>query len=317
MIEKRRTGRSKNSSKNIIRSRTNSTTRKSNININHLESNVSRIDSGVRRKRSDRRKKRNKILTNIFLLIFICIFIYSSYNVFMWLKSDRKLKKLEEGLYKEVIENVKPNKLEIENEEEQEKKGTFSVDFSKLKEINPDVIGWIKINETYINYPILQGKTNEYYLKKDIYGAYDFSGSIFVYSDVDKNFEDENTVIYGHNMNNHRMFAHLQKIYDGELGKNIDVEICTENGNNIYKVFSCYIEKPNLDIIKNKFSEQEKQEYINNAIKKSKIDFNQEIDYSGKIITLITCGATSKERIIVNAIEQKSSKNLVAEDVIK
>ena len=307
MIEKRRTGRSKNSSKNIIRSRTNSTTRKSNININHLESNVSRIDSGVRRKRSDKRKKRNKILTNIFLLIFICIFIYSSYNVFMWLKSDRKLKKLEEGLYKEVIENVKPNKLEIENEEEQEqvKKGTFSVDFSKLKEINPDVIGWIKINETYINYPILQGKTNEYYLKKDIYGAYDFSGSIFVYSDVNKNFEDENTVIYGHNMNNQRMFAHLQKIYDGELGKNINVEISTESGNHNYKVFSCYIDAPNLDIIKNKFSEQEKKEYIDNSVRKSKINFNQDIDYSSKIITLITCGSTSKERIIVNAIEEK------------
>lgn len=308
MIEKREARRMKSSNEDIVRNnrkRKNSINRSKNNTTNNLGNRVSRIGSETRRKRNDKRKKRNKVITNIVLLIFIIIFIYSSYNVFMWLKSDRKLKKLEKGLYKEVIEEVKPNKVENQNEnEKQEIKGTFSVDFEKLKEINSDVIGWIKIKETYINYPILQGKTNEYYLKKDIYGSYDFSGSIFVYSDVNKNFEDENTVIYGHNMNNQRMFAHLQKIYDGELGKNVDVEICTEKGNHIYNVFSCYIETPNLDIIQNNFSEQEKKDYIDNAIKKSKINFNKEIDYSSKIVTLITCGTTSKERIVVHAIEQ-------------
>ena len=303
MIEKNKARRMRSNKKDVSRNkgkRIKSKIQKNTINVNDFENRVSRIGNDFRRRGIEKRKRKNKIITNIVLLLFIMIFIYSSYNVFMWLKADRKIRKLEGGLYKEVIEDAKPNKLEIENEEDI---GTFSVDFKRLKEINPDVIGWIKINETYINYPILQGETNEYYLKKDIYGKYDFSGSIFVYSDVDKNFEDENTAIYGHNMNNHRMFAHLKKIYDGELGKDINVEICTENKNHIYKVFSCYIETPNLDIIKNKFSGQEKQEYIDNAVKKSKIDFNQEIDYSGKIVTLITCGETSKERIVVHAIE--------------
>ena len=307
MIGKNKARRLRNDKKDIVRNkgkRIDSRIHKNTATrINNYQNRVSRIGNDFRGRRSEKRKKKSKIITNIFLLIFIIIFIYSSYNVFMWLKADRKIKKLEGGLYKEVIKDVESNKVELENNEENI--GTFSVDFVKLKEINPDVIGWIKINETYINYPILQGKTNEYYLKKDIYGAYDFSGSIFVYSDVNKNFEDENTVIYGHNMNNQRMFAHLQKIYDGELGKNINVEISTESGNHNYKVFSCYIDAPNLDIIKNKFSEQEKKEYIDNSVRKSKINFNQDIDYSSKIITLITCGSTSKERIIVNAIEEK------------
>ena len=218
-----------------------------------------------------RRKKKSK-KSNILLLIFIILFIYSSYNVFMWFKSDINLRKMEDG-------------------------------FEKLKKINPDIIGWIKIDDTYINYPILQGKTNEYYLKKDIYGSYDFSGSIFVYSNADKNFNDENTVIYGHNMKNQKMFAHLRKIYNEELGKNIDVEICTEEKNNIYKVFSCYIESPNIEIIQRNFSELDKKTYIDDAIVKSKINFEQKIDYSKKIITLITC-SNSNNRVIVHAIEE-------------
>ena len=242
-------------------------------------------------------------MLNILLIVFIAVFIYSSYHVFMWIKSDRKIKKLESGLYKDVIEDVKDDEPSENSSEDNQVKATYSVDFNKLKEINKDVIGWIKIDGTYINYPILQGKTDEYYLKKDIYKSYDYSGSIFVYSKV-KPFVDENTVIFGHNMNNHRMFAHLKMIHDGELGKNIDVEICTEEKNYIYKVFSCYIESPNIAVTKNSFTENEKREYIDNVLKKSDIDFNQDVLYSRNIITLITCGATSKNRIIVHAVEE-------------
>ncbi len=241
-------------------------------------------------------KKKRKVkikLIDIILLMLIVIFIYSSYNVFMWIKSDFKLKNLEKGLYKDVVT--------ITNNE---KKANISVDFEKLKEINPDIIGWIKIDDTNINYPILQGKTDEYYLKRDIYGSYNLSGSIFVYSNVDKYFNEENTVIYGHNMKNQRMFAHLEKVYNGDLGNDIDIEIYTENGNHLYKVFSSYIQSPNVEIIQNQFSEFEKKNYIDKTIKKSKINFNKNIDYSKKMITLITCTSNSKNRIIVHAIEE-------------
>ncbi len=149
----------------------------------------------------------------------------------------------------------------------------------------------------------MQGPTDEYYLRKDIYGKYSVAGSIFVYNNVNKDLLDENTVIYGHNMKNERMFANLYKIYNGVLGKNIDIKIYTENKRCIYKVFSSYIDEPNLEVIKNNFTEEEKKNYINRALAKSKVKFNQEINYSNKIITLITCDATNKQRVIVHAIE--------------
>ncbi len=209
----------------------------------------------------------------------------------MWIKSDREVKNLEAGIYKEVVSVV-----------DDDKENTL-IDFEKLKNINNDVIAWIKIEDTYINYPILQGPTDEYYLKKDIYKRYNYSGSIFVYSNINKQFLDENTVIYGHNMKNGRMFANLNNIYNKSLGTDINIDIYTENEHNVYKVFSCYIDKPNKDIITNNFTNNEKKSYIDLAIKKSKIDFNYEINYESNIITLITCGKTDEERIIVHAIK--------------
>ena len=201
---------------------------------------------------------KNKILINIIFIIFICVFLYSGYNVFIWFKSDIETKKLEEGLYVDVITKEK----EPETGEE-----IISIGFDKLKEINPDIFAWIIIDNTYINYPILQGPTDEYYLRKDIYKKYSVAGSIFVYSNANKDFLDENTIIYGHNMKNDRMFSNLHKIYNGDLGTNIDIRIYTENKTSIYKVFSCYIDEPNLEVIKIILIEQF-QKAILNLIKK-------------------------------------------------
>lgn len=238
---------------------------------------------------------RKEKIVNILLIIFICIFIYSGANLLIWLKSDKETKEIEEGLYKEIIQE----KQDTENNEEQVQ---YVVDFAKLREINPDIFAWIKIDNTYINYPILQGATNEYYLKKDIYKKYSSSGSIFVYSDADKTFSADNTVIFGHNMKNERMFANLYNIYKGELGKNVNVQIYTEGKATIYKIFSCYIENPNADIVQYNFTPEAKREYIDKAISRSNIDFEQQIDYDNKLITLVTCAESSKQRVIVHAI---------------
>ena len=241
---------------------------------------------------------KNNIFINILLVIFICAFLVSGYFVFIWVKSDRETKQLEEGLYSDVVTETK----EGENE------AKFEVDFAKLKDINEDVFAWIKIDGTYINYPILQGKTDEYYLRKDIYKKSSVSGSIFVDSSTNTNFEDDNTVIYGHNMKNQRMFANLHKIRNGSLGTDVKVEIYTPNANYIYKVFSAYNLEPNNDLIKKNFELQEdKEEYINKSISRSnvKFDVNKEnINYENKIITLITCDSNNKRRVIVNAVRE-------------
>lgn len=83
------------------------------------------------------------------------------------------------------------------------------VDFEGLRAINPEVVGWIYCEGTGINYPVMQGENNDYYLTHSYDGAYNVSGSIFVEAENRAGFADRNTIIYGHNMKNDSMFAHL------------------------------------------------------------------------------------------------------------
>lgn len=245
---------------------------------------------------------KNKLLKNVLLIIFIGIFLFSGYNIFIWLKSDMETKKLEEGLYSEVVSKI---------DEDEEKENSIldeKIDFEKLLNTNDDVIAWIKIDNTYINYPILQGETDEFYLRKDIYKKYSVSGSIFVDSTTNAEFMDDNTLIYGHNMKNERMFQNLHKIKNGSLGTDINVKIYTKDSSYVYSVFAAYVVYPTEElVIKNFINLTEKQNYIDDAIKKSNIKFTtnkENINYENKIITLITCDNNNKYRVVVHAIQK-------------
>lgn len=254
-------------------------------NKTEFQENITRKNIGTNKKR--------RIIFNILLLIFIAVFLYSGYQVLTWIKSDQQIKKLENGLFSEVV-------TETENELER-----TTINFEKLQEVNQDVIAWIRINNTYINYPIMQGETDEYYLRKDINKEYSISGSIFVDASTSENFSDANTIVYGHNMKNGRMFSDLSKIYNGDLGKNIDVEIYLKDKTLRYKVFACYVEEPSLPLLCKKFTQEQKTNYIKQAIAKSEIAFDgkNEIDTTKNILTLITCAAVNTSRIVVHAIQ--------------
>lgn len=253
-----------------------------------------RRKSGKRIKNKEKKENRKKlgVFSKIVLTISILVFLVCLAILGFWLYSNKELGEIEEQL----------SYLVTEVPEGEEQEGSIKVDFEELKKINQDVIGWIYIKNTDINYPILQTTDNEYYLKKSINKTYSSCGSIFLDCKTKKDFSEKNTVIYGHNLKNQKMFADLAKVYKGELGNNIEIEIYTENSFRKYKIFTCYMEEPNLNVIQKNWNEEEKQEFIDNAIKKSKIDFSCDIDYSKNLLTLITCDATGKERIIVHAM---------------
>ena len=83
------------------------------------------------------------------------------------------------------------------------------VDFDALREINPDIVGWIYIEDTNINYPIAQGPDNSYYLSRMYNKQWDGYGCIFMDYLNSPDFSDPNSVIYGHHMQNGSMFQNL------------------------------------------------------------------------------------------------------------
>lgn len=143
-----------------------------------------------------------------------------------------------------------------ENAKQSNSKRPGSVNFKKLREINPDVIGWIYIGGANVNYPIVEGKNNDYYLHRDYRKKNLFAGSIFADYRNSRDFSDWNTVIYGHNMNNGSMFGRLSRlskksvyssdpyiwIYtpQGTYCYEISAVFQTDSGSYVYTIFKKY-----------------------------------------------------------------------------
>lgn len=113
------------------------------------------------------------------------------------------------------------------------------IDWKQLEDVNSDIIGWIKINNTNINYPILQDDDNLKYLKHSFNMEYNKNGSIFTLNN--KPFQEDVTVIYGHNMRNGSMFSNLSKYMNRKFfDEHATFEIYTKNHNYKATIFSCY-----------------------------------------------------------------------------
>lgn len=87
-------------------------------------------------------------------------------------------------------------------------------DFSELLAVNPDVCGWITLDNTNVDYPVLQGETNFTYINTDVYGNFALAGSIFLDTRCSKEFTDTYSLIYGHHMADSKMFGDLDLYKD-------------------------------------------------------------------------------------------------------
>ena len=96
------------------------------------------------------------------------------------------------------------------------------VDFESLKKINPDIVGWIHIPGTGIDYPIVQAKDNTKYLHRTFRGKDSHVGAIFLDALCATDFSSFNSIVYGHNLKNGEMFGHLKKLYDVKYNRKAD-----------------------------------------------------------------------------------------------
>ena len=165
-----------------------------------------------------------------------------------------------------------------------------SVDFEGLNEINPDVVGWIYMEGTSINYPIVQGKNNDYYLRHLIDGTYNSAGCIFLDSACSSEFASKNNIIYGHNMKNGTMFHILMEYKKQEFYDEHPVaRLMTPNGNYEVVFFSGFVAKDPSDAWEINFLDGEFDDWI--AKIKNKSAFASEIQpmADDRILTLSTC----------------------------
>lgn len=232
--------------------------------------------------------KRKKLINFLVSLSSIVLLVGSGY----FLKTVFDNKKDLDNSYKvknELIDNSIKNNL---------------IDFNSLKEKNKDTIGWLKIKDTVIDYPVVQSFDNEYYLKRDFYGRNNVYGWIF--ADSRNTFPNllQNTIIYGHNTSAGIMFGDLIKLFDEdwyEKDEHKYIYFSTEKENYKFQIFSVYrITNTNdyLDVtFNNNFNE-----YINLIKNRSFYNFNVDV-LDEKIITLSTCFdvQSSSVKLVVHA----------------
>ena len=173
----------------------------------------------------------------------------------------------------------------------------YSGKVAVLMQDNRDTVGWIDVPGTKIQYPIVQGSDNEYYMHHTFAKKRNESGAIFMDSACAPSFASFNTVIYGHNMNDGTMFHLLHSYRDQSFANEHNfVEITQLHSKKRYRIFAAYISEGEEDFDFRSFSstsEEKRRTFIRALRKRSEIDIPATVSVDDQLLTLVTCTSGS------------------------
>ena len=261
-----------------------------------------------------RRKKRKRIKWLIILIINLLICTLCIIKIFIWNKDNNKIdeitkdidtKKIVKETQTETAENINPPEDKSDDYWDYIKMDMMSVDFNELKKKNSDTVGFIKVNGTNVNYPIVQSNNNSYYLKHAFDKTPNSAGWVFAdYRNNMINF-DKNTVIYGHSRSNQTVFEKKKKVLNKSWYSNKDnhiIKLSTPTENTLWQIVSIYTIAPESYYITTKFSESQFQTFIKTIKERSQIQFSGTINENDKILTLSTCeDVAGTRRLVIHA----------------
>jgi sortase B len=168
----------------------------------------------------------------------------------------------------------------------------IEIDFNYLQEINPDIIGWIFMEKENINYPIVKGQDNYFYLTRLPDKTPNRLGSIFMEHKNKPDFSDDTTVLFGHNMLDDSMFAPLENYREQwYYDEHPYLYIFTPDATYRVEVFAGYVvEAKDIGSLHQKFeSIEEKRDFVANSILRSTFKSNVHIDDDDRFVSLFTC----------------------------
>ncbi|MCL2254821.1 MAG: class B sortase [Lachnospiraceae bacterium] len=175
------------------------------------------------------------------------------------------------------------------------------------EEINDDIIGWLSIFDTRIDYPLVKGTDNDYYLSHDIYRNKSASGSLFVDYRCPDGFAGTNTIIYGHNMRNGNMLYDLRKFTNADFfNRNLSFTIIDDDGIHVMDIFA-FMVIPDDEIIYNPLAEPET---IIAWAKENAVNYRDPAGEAARLVTISTCAYDYEDaRMVLLAIPQAALTN--------
>ena len=260
----------------------------------------------------DSMKKRK--IAFCFFLSFIIILNYALINLVMWSIDNKKNALLEDKILDSTnIEETNNQEDEIYNAPTDDENNPYwdyikmnliNVDFKELKKENKDVVGWIQVNGTNINYPFVQTNNNSYYLTHSIDKKYTDAGWVFLDYRNDLNTDIKNMILYAHARKNTTMFGSLKNILKNNWYNDINnhvIKLSTEKENTLWQVFSIYKIPKTNDYIQTDFiSDYEYNEFLQMIKNRSQFKFNTNLNANDRIITLSTC-YTNDQKVVLHA----------------
>lgn len=259
----------------------------------------------------------------IFILLFSSIILINLKTILNWEKDNQEIKEIETNIEEEIEIEIIEEEGEIINPPKVKESDYWlyikvpfqNVDLEALKEKNNDTVGFINIKNTNINYPIVQTTNNDYYLNHAYDKSYNEAGWVFM-DYRNNNFNDFNTIIYGHGRLNKTVFGSLKDLLKDSWQSNKDnytLTISSLTMNYVYQIFSIYTIDAESYYIKTEFNTNEdKQDWITEMNNRNTSIIYSPANINDKIITLSTCLNNDNGRVVVHAklIKQQTKETI-------
>lgn len=253
--------------------------------------------------------KKNNTFLKITAGVLLVIIVVLSFFFIKVLSTDvseyKEIDKTQETLLSEVLDD-KTDTDEINNNKDNT---PFTINWNKLTTINKDIVAWIRIPGTNINYPVVQGETNDEYLRTNIYKKHSRGGVPFVDSHIENPFDCTNTIVYGHNLMNGAMFSNLKKYNNQSFANNHDkIYVYFPSGEiRVYQIYSFHTVSLEDKDIYNLYPENA-LEYKNAMDRNNKLNMNIDINKDTQILTLSTCTNKGEGRYVLHAVYDKNKE---------
>lgn len=233
--------------------------------------------------RGKKHGKRSRVISNVLFVVGIALLLVAG---FMWGRSQ-----LEYAQQDEIIEELQGYATV-----DDEGNNPPEVDWAALKAVNDDVVGWVQMPGTVVNYPVYQGATNDTYLHSDAEGNYSLGGLVFMdYENIAPGMVDAQTIIYGHHLRNGAMFKPIADMDNQEMFDSVHtVWYVTEEADyELEPLCVYYATEDELDVRTFDFeSDEERQAYFAGLVEKAvtkSADAEQVAAGARHVLTLVTC----------------------------
>ncbi len=257
-------------------------------------------DAGAPRRRRRKKKKNLRIVLILLCIILLCLFIYSAYKVISTLYGYRQADNTYTELgsqYVTVVPSPTPVPVEEKPEEAEVSDGIdpeispLRIDFEGLRSQSTDYVAWIYSPNTKINYPIAFTDNNYYYLDHIPGEIQNSNGTLFIDCSNASDFSDQNTCIYGHNMNDGSMFASLRDYRDpAYYAEHPVIYLSTPDFNYRLDLIGGFVTEPtSFAYVRNFQSDEQFMSNIDLIRSLSTFQSDVEVGPEDKIVTLSTC----------------------------